>query len=41
LGAVGEEGLETLLDEGCDVDDEGGADVGVEAGVEDLEGAVG
>ncbi len=31
LGAVGEEGLEALLDVGSDVDDEGGADVGVEA----------
>ena len=41
LGAVGEEGLETLLCEWRDVDDEGGADVGVEGGVEDLVGAVG
>ena len=41
LGAVGEEGLEALLDEWGDVDDEGGADVGVERGVEDLVGAVG
>jgi hypothetical protein len=40
LGAIGEEGLETLLNEWGDVDDEGWPDVGVEAGVEDFEGAV-
>jgi hypothetical protein len=40
LGAVGEEGLETLLYEWRDIDDEGGTDVGVEGGIEDLEGAV-
>lgn len=40
LRAVGEEGLEALLDEGRDVHDEGGADIGVERGVEDLEGTV-
>jgi hypothetical protein len=41
LGAVGEEGLQTRFNVGGDVDDEGGADVGVERGVEDLVGAVG
>jgi hypothetical protein len=41
LGAIGEEGLEALLDEWGDVDYEGGSDVGVETGVEDFEGAVG
>jgi hypothetical protein len=41
LGAVGEERLQARLDVGGDVDDEGGADVGVERGVEDLVGAVG
>ncbi len=41
LGAVGHEGVEALLDVGGDVDDEGGAYVGVEAGVEDFVGAVG
>src|SRR5947209_18006597 len=40
LRAVGQQRLKTLLDEGCDVDDEGGADVGVEGGVENLVGAV-
>ena len=40
LGTVGEEGLEALLYEWRDVDYEGGADVSVERGVEDLEGAV-
>ena len=41
LGAVGEEGLEAGFDVRGDVDDEGGADVGVEGGVEDFVGAVG
>ncbi len=40
LGAVGDQGGKALLDEGGDVYDEGGADVGVEAGIEDFEGAV-
>ena len=40
LRAIGEERLQALLDVGCDVDDEGGADVGVEAGVENLEGTM-
>ena len=40
LGAVGEQRLEAGLDVGRDVDDEGGADVGVERGVENLVGAV-
>ena len=40
LGAVGEEGLQAGFDVGGDVDDKGGADVGVEGGIEDLEGAV-
>ena len=40
LRAVGQQRLKALLDEGCDVDDEGGAHVGIEAGVEDLEGAM-
>jgi hypothetical protein len=29
-----------LLDEGCDVDDEAGPDIGIEAGIYDFEGAV-
>ena len=41
LRAIGEQGLQAGLDVGGDVDDEGGADVGVEGGVEDLVGAVG
>jgi len=40
LGAIGQEGLEALLDEWGDVDDEGGPDIGVEGGVEDLVGPV-
>jgi hypothetical protein len=40
LGTVGEEGLEALLDEWCDVDYEGGADVGVKGGIENFVGAV-
>ncbi len=40
LRAVGHEGQMALLDEGRDVDDEAGAHVGVEAGVDDLEGAM-
>jgi hypothetical protein len=41
LRAVGEERGEALLDVFGDVDDEGGADVGVEAGIEDFEGTPG
>jgi len=41
LRAIGEQGLETLLDVWRDVDDEGWPDVGVERGVEDLVRAVG
>jgi len=40
-GRLGHEGGVALIDEGRDVDDEGGADVGVEAGVNDFEGAMG
>ena len=40
LRAVGEQGLLARFDVRGDVDDEGGADVGVERGVENLEGAV-
>src|SRR4029077_2647670 len=40
LGAVGEQGLESLLDKWSDVHDEGGADIGVQRGVEDLVGAM-
>ena len=41
LRAVGHEGGVALIDEGRDVDDEGGADVGVEAGLNYFEGAMG
>src|ERR1700690_4215071 len=40
LRAVGHEGLVALLDKRCDVDDETGTDIRIEAGVDDLEGTV-
>ena len=40
LRAVGHEGLVALLDERCDVDDEAGTHIRIEAGVDDLEGTV-
>jgi len=40
LRTIGHQGGVTLIDEGRYVNDEGGADIGVEAGVDDLEGAV-
>ena len=41
LGLVGHQRRMALLDERGNVDDEAGADVGVERGVDDLEGAMG
>ena len=41
LRSVGEQRLQAGLDVCRDIDDEGGADVSVERGVEDLVGAVG
>jgi hypothetical protein len=40
LRAIGEEGLQALLDVGCDVDGEGRSHICVKAGVENLEGAM-
>ncbi len=40
LRAVGHQCKVALVDEGRDIDDEAGAHIGVEAGVDDLEGAV-
>src|SRR6185437_2968151 len=41
LRTVGRQGLVALLDVWSDVDDEGGAHVGVERGIDNLVGAVG
>ena len=40
LRAVGQQGLQALLNERCDVNHKAGAHVGVEAGVENLEGSM-
>ena len=40
LRAIGQKRLKTLVYEGRDVDDEGGANVGIETRIEDLVGAM-
>ena len=41
LRAVGQQGLQALLSKRCDVNHKAGAHIGVEAGVENFEGAMG
>ena len=41
LRAIGQQGLQALLGKGCDVDHKAGAHIGIEAGVENLEGSMG